>query len=54
MKTELSFNSKESLDRPAWMPEDLHAYKHLHDMRGNVIKNYFVRSGGKMTGERNR
>lgn len=39
-------NDKQSLQRPAWTQDDLHAYRHRH-LQGRVIENYFTKSKGK-------
>lgn len=33
----------ESTERPAWTSEDLHAYRHKHTARGDIIKDFFVK-----------
>ena len=40
MKLIIGKNAGLSLNRPAWIQSDIHAYKHLH-IKGQVIKDYF-------------
>lgn len=40
MKVIIGKNAGLSLNRPAWIQSDIHAYRHLH-IRGHVIKDYF-------------
>jgi len=43
---EVSFgNEAQSLCRPGWTSDDLHAYKHKHT-QCQIIENYYVRRGG--------
>lgn len=48
-KDELNFESSKSLDRPAWIQNDLRAYKNKYVVRRGkfmILKDYYVKSGG--------
>ena len=45
----LTFGSRESLNRPAWTQYDQHAYRHKHCLRNGRfvrLENYYVKSKG--------
>jgi hypothetical protein len=44
-KPKLELGSRESLNRPAWTQDDLHAYRHKHT-RGRIVRDYYANSKG--------
>ena len=40
MRLIIGKNAKDSLNRPAWTQDDIHAYKHLY-IRDKIINNYY-------------
>ena len=39
---------RKSLDRPAWTSTDLHAYNNKHTFGGKILKDYYIKSMGKV------
>ncbi len=42
------FENKDSINRPAWIQDDLHAYRHKHLNNGRILKDYYVKAYSKI------